>query len=396
MRSEPYFHLLGLPMGPPQFVAAFLLLCFLVQCAWLGAGIPISASGILPDGSPPWPHWRPISPMLTLLVGLPFHASRWAGVPWGDIERLLRLEFMVIGALLGASIWYVARRLYGMVGGLAALILYCFSPMPFVVMRGTADPVPIAALGLFGVVFISIAVSHTLYAPPRGNLGDEIRHRWRRVTTLGFAIALMVGAAPELTFMLLVALGFMFYLAPDRRLDSLGLWAAACCIGTVILLFLGGSHWFVRATFSPLAGWLAPRWVLHTSVAAASWTIMVIASAAAAVYVAFRRCRYFGNTAPLLCVVVTLLLGLPTDGQLYLGAFPAWSLPLLFVFVGGIFADLAETTWRRPAVLIFVVLAASLATLELLAVAQHPWKTRQELSPPPGVRRIRIGAGVLL
>ncbi len=391
MRSEPYFHLFGLPMGPPQFVAGFLLLCFLGQCAWLGLGAPIFVSATLPDASSPQAGARPFPPIFTLLVTLPVHLARWAGLSWGDIEKLLRLEFMATGALLGASIWYVARRLYAIPGGLAALILYCFSPMPFVVMRGTADPVPVAALGLFGVVFISIAVSHTLYALPRGNLGDEIRHRWRRVATLGLAIALMVGAAPELTFMLLVALGFMFYLAPQRRLDSLGLWAAACCLGTLVLLALGGPHWFARASFSPLAGWSAPRFILHTAVAGAAWTIMVIASAAAAVYVVSRRCRYFGNTAPLLCVFVTLFLGLPVDGQLYLGAFPAWSLPLLFVFVGGIFADLAETTWRRPAVLVYLVLAACLATLELLAVSHHPWTPHpRQLSSPERVRRVRI------
>ncbi len=397
MRSEPYFHLFGLPMGPPQFVAGFLLLCFLGQCAWLGSGAPIHTSVVLPDSPPQAAGKRPLPPIFTLLVALPVHLAKWAGLSWDDTEKLLRLEFMMIGALLGASIWYVSRRLYGILGGLAALILYCFSPMPFVVMRGTADPVPVAALGLFGVVFISIAVSHTLYAPPRGNFGDEIRHRWRRVTTLGLAIALMVGSAPELSFMLLVALGFMFYLAPQRRLDSLGLWAAAGCIGSLVLLALGGPRWFARASFSPLAGWSAPRFILHTAVIGASWAIMVIASAATAVYVVSRRCRYFGNTAPLLCVLATLLLGLPSDGQLYLGAFPAWSLPLLFVFVGGIFADLAETSWRRPAVLVFIVLAASLATLELLAVAQRPWPPpHPELSPPPGVRRVRIGAGVLL
>ena len=390
MRSEPYFHLFGLPMGPPQFVAGFLLLCFLGQCAWLGPGAPIFASVILPDNSPQQTGVRSFPPIFTLLVALPVHLAHWAGLSWNDTEKLLRLGFMMIGVLLGASIWYVARRLYGIPGGLAGLVLYCFSPMPFVVMRGTADPVPIAAFGLFGVVFISIAVSHTLYAPPRGSLGDEIRHRWRRVTTLALAVALMVGAAPELSFMLLVSLAFMLYLVPaERRLDSLGLWAVASGIGILILLLLGGPHWFARATFSPLAGWFAPRYVLHTALAGASWAIMVIASAAAGVYVVSRRCRYFGNTAPLLCVCATVLLGLPTDGQLYLGAFPAWSLPLLFVFVGGIFADLGETTWRRPAVLVFIVLAASMATLELLAVAHHPWPPLpQELSPPARVRRV--------
>ena len=363
MRSEPYFHLLGLPMGPPQVVAGVLLLCFLVQCAALSN--TMETVGFLRPGvfvHPPAPN----APMVGVIAGVAITLGRVVGL--GHTPALVaRLAFIVIGLLVGASIWYVARRLYGNPGGIAALVLYCFSPMAFVAVN--VGPIPVAALGMLGVVFISIAVSHTLYAPPRGSMWGEIRQRWRRVVMLGFAIALMAGSAPELSFMILVALGFMFYLAPHRRFDALGLMLAAISIAAAILLVIAGPQWFRHAGFSPIAGWHAAHYVVHTSVFGASWVITVIAALAAAVYVVSRRSRYFGNSAPLLAALLTMVLAPPTLGEAYIGPFPAWSLPLLFVFVGGIFADLVETQWRRPALVVFVVMAASLAVLELIAVA---------------------------
>lgn len=390
MRSEPYFHILGLPMGPPQFVAGFLLLCFFLQCAALST--TSETIGLLKPGFFTHPE-TPDAPVVGIIAGVPITLGRILGFGYTPM-KWAGLAFIAIGLLLGASVWYVSRRLYGNPGGIAALLLYCFSPMPFASVN--ANPVPVAALGLFGVVFVSIAVSHTLYAPPRANLWGEIRQRWRRIGMLGMAIVLMSGAAPELSFMVLVALGFMLYLVPHRRAAAAGLMAAAVVLAVCVLLLIGGPGWFGRADFSPLSGWMAPRFVVHTEVQAASWTIATIAAAAAAVYLSYRRSRYFGNTAPLLTTGLTLLLGIPSFGYAYVGAFPAWTLPLLFVFVGGIFADLADTSWRRPAMLVFVVLAASLATLELLAIARHPLPVRQELSPPPGVRRIRMETGVFL
>ena len=41
---------------------------------------------------------------------------------------LARVPHLAFGLLLGASLWYVARRLYGNEGGFVALTLYCFSP----------------------------------------------------------------------------------------------------------------------------------------------------------------------------------------------------------------------------------------------------------------------------
>ena len=371
MRSEPYFHLLGLPMGPPQFVAGVLLLCFLAQCGWLALGEPIGVSAIVPDTYPLPPKHEAARPVLAMVLRM-MSIGAWLGLSLPALVWITKAAFAVVGALLGAAVWYVSRRLYGTAGGLAALVLYCFSPMPYVAMRGL-DLVAVASLGLFGVVFISIAVSHTLYAPPRGNFVGEVRHRWKRVTILGLAIVLMVGTAPELTFMVAVAVGFMFYLVPHRRRDASVLMLAALAMATIVLLGLGGARSLTGAEFSPIAGWRAPRYVLHTDVAGASWTLTIISLAAVVVYLVSRRSRYFGNTAPLLAFALTIVLGFPRLGHFFVGPFPAWSLPLLFVFVGGIFADLIETEWRWPATVVFVVMAASLAVLELIAVAQHPF-----------------------
>jgi len=61
-----------------------------------------------------------------------------------------------------------------------------------------------------------------------------------------------------------------------------------------------------------------------------------LASAAALVlYLAARKSRYFGNTAPLLCSAVLMLLVMTgSPGSPWL-----WSLPFLLTFVGGVFAD---------------------------------------------------------
>ena len=56
-----------------------------------------------------------------------------------------------------------------------------------------------------------------------------------------------------------------------------------------------------------------------------------------------RRCRYFGNTAPL--VMVLLLFPLVTTQTVTTPWL--WALPFLFTFVGGVFADALETRQRK-------------------------------------------------
>jgi hypothetical protein len=60
-------------------------------------------------------------------------------------------------------------------------------------------------------------------------------------------------------------------------------------------------------------------------------------------YLGVRRCRYFGNTAPLVMVLLLLpLVTTQTVSQPWL-----WALPFLFTFVGGVFADVLESRQRK-------------------------------------------------
>ena len=106
---------------------------------------------------------------------------------WGWLARVPHLLF---GLFLGASLWYVARRLYGNEGGFVALTLYCFSPG---MIRATgiwsAEPEIGAVWAAFGAIFTGIAVAHTLYAPAKWCCGtggafccslSPSRSRWVR------------------------------------------------------------------------------------------------------------------------------------------------------------------------------------------------------------------------
>ena len=79
-------------------------------------------------------------------------------------------------------------------------------------------------------------------------------------------------------------------------------------------------------------------------------------------YVAVRRCRYFGNTAPLVMVLLLFpLVTTQTVSQPWL-----WALPFLFTFVGGVFADVLETKQRR---LFLGLSGAILATQAMLCLS---------------------------
>ena len=62
-------------------------------------------------------------------------------------------------------------------------------------------------------------------------------------------------------------------------------------------------------------------------------------------YVALRRSRYFGNTAPLLCALVLMMLvttGVRSSPWL-------WALPFLLTFIAGVFADAYDSPRRKLA-----------------------------------------------
>ena len=61
-------------------------------------------------------------------------------------------------------------------------------------------------------------------------------------------------------------------------------------------------------------------------------------------YVAVRRSRYFGNTAPLLIVLAMA----PLVTTQTVTAPWLWALPFLFTFIGGVFADVLDAARKNP------------------------------------------------
>jgi hypothetical protein len=92
--------------------------------------------------------------------------------------------------------------------------------------------------------------------------------------------------------------------------------------------------------------------------------ITLAACAAVVLYLSSRPSRYFGNTIPLLCAFVLILLVMTgSPGSPWL-----WSLPFLFTFVGGVFADAYQNPRGRIALYAagaIVLLQAVLCTLTL-------------------------------
>jgi hypothetical protein len=271
------------------------------------------------------------------------------------LKWLLRLPFVAIGWLLGASIWYVARRLYGNVGGYIALALYCFSPAVSFPWPG---PLLTGSLGIFGTIFVAIAAAHTLYAPA-GAAISELRSRWRRIILLGLAIALAAGSGWWAIMLVLLGLGFMLYLVPERRFASLAIVLAACAVAAVLLLACFGFHPHAfRLAFAQARPWFIQHRGITSEVLRAYLTgirqaqnpvLLLLAALAFIAYFAWGRCRYFGNTAPLLSLLVLTILSLLAFADVFVGPFPFRATPFLYVFIGGISADLLESSWRKAA-----------------------------------------------
>jgi hypothetical protein len=373
--------------GKPQYIAGTLLLVFLAQCAWLvsrslrvgemdlrewyriDAGLrrwhATPKTSELPDphstfapGPPPRIRdndgfdpdhsalWYLISAAPLLIWPGTFQSeSLWY---WG---WLARAPFLLFGVMLGASVWYVARRLYGNEGGYIALTLYCFSPG---IIRAAsvwfAEPETGAAWGAFGAIFTSIAVAHTLYAPR-----EVVLWNWRRIALLAVSLALAIGSQFSLIVVVPLGLAFMLYLAPTRRGAAIVIWAVSCTIALVILFaayFFHPSEFWRGMTH---ATWLGLTWQafsmpgayreLLVQLGQGSPALALALPVALIVYAAWPRARYFGNTAPLLVSGIFLVLGLATPHYQGLG-FQLVALPFLFVFVAGICADMLESKNR--------------------------------------------------
>jgi hypothetical protein len=266
---------------------------------------------------------------------------------------LLRLPFLFAGCVLGGCIWWVTRRLYGNLGGYTALALFCFSPT---MVKACISPNTemLAALGVYGGVYTCIGVAHAMQGP---------RRRWRpRLLLLtlifGVAAASHIAALPVTA---LLGLVLMLWVAEGHRSQVLPVVLAASA-GALLLLFAcyGFSPDAFSYIFRSAAGFLwfsldAARRFFSTF---ANAGITVATGAAMALYIVLRKPRYFGNTAPLFCGLILMLLvmtGAP-------GSPWVWSLPFVLTFVGGVFADAYEGPRGRLA------LAAAAAVVALQAM----------------------------
>ena len=370
--------------GQPQMLAGLLLMVFLAQCIWLGAHFPRNAgSGIIVAASEGLTQWRgghtagtvepaeggravdAVTWSFTADGYDPNHSPLWYLVPSAPLaawpaghtvpiyvwEWLVRLPFLTFGMLLGASVWYVARRLYGNAGGFITLTLYCFSPQ---IIRSSslsiAQPEMGAAWGTFGAVFTAIAVTHTLYAPR-----EVVLWNWRRILLLGLSLALAIGSQFSLWILIPLALGFMLYLAPERRRAALAIWGAALALALFLLLasyfFRSGDFWrgLGHASFLGLSAraysMRGAYWETLLQIARSGPALTVAGPVALLAYSLWPRSRYFGNTAPLLVAALFLLLATGMPHYPGLG-FHLMAVPFLFVFVAGVSADLIETHQR--------------------------------------------------
>jgi len=103
---------------------------------FLVASVSIVAFAIAPvlDGQPVHraESWAGVAGRLfawALIAAAPFvvRPASWTfGLPLWHV--LAAAPYLFFGVMLGGSLWYVARRLYGNAGGYIALLLYCFSP----------------------------------------------------------------------------------------------------------------------------------------------------------------------------------------------------------------------------------------------------------------------------
>lgn len=367
-------------IGPPQRLAAVLLLIFIGECVAVIGNQQLTQQDYryARCGREMWERPSPLAGYFTTcgnlngdgtfayrLAGFPLTAQRLIlmasdtlrrpenrlytggtlnGSTWASrhelagVKYLLHLPFVFFAVWLGGGLWWVARRLYGNAGGFLALGLYCFCPT---IIRYAVVPNNdvLAMWGVYGLVYTAIGVAHAMQGP---------RRKWRpRIALL--IVALGLTAAAHLLAAIVgftAAILFMFYVAERRRSAVIQIPIFASLGALLILLTFYGFH---LAPFSYIftggAGrfWFSLRGAKSFAGDLANAPILCATFLALVLYAGVRRSRYFGNTTPLLMVL--LLLPLATTQTIT--APWLWALPFLFTFIGGTFADAIETRQRK-------------------------------------------------
>ncbi|WP_263382661.1 hypothetical protein [Granulicella arctica] len=393
-------------IGRPQQLAALLLLFFLAECVWIISRQQISQQDYryARCGREMWERPSPLAGYFTTcgnfngdgtfayrVAGFPLTVQRLAllasdkfrkpenrlyvggtlnGSTWearhelSSIIYLLHLPFVLFAIWLGAGLWWVARRLFGNEGGFLALGLYCTCPTILHYAVSPNNDV-LAMWGLYGLIYTAIGVAHAMQGP---------RRKWKpRILLLTLAIGL-TAAAHLLAAMVgfVAAVVFMLYVAEHRRsaVIQIPIFAA---IGAIAILF--GFYSFRPAPFSYVFTGGGARFWFSLDAASrflpdpTNAAILIATLVAVILYAGTRRTRYFGNTAPLLMVLILL----PLATTQTISAPLLWALPFLFTFIGGTFADALETRHRK---LFLGLTGAILLTQTIICLAALPTLTR--------------------
>ncbi len=370
----------------PQILAAVLLCVFALQCLWVVHRQTLTRQdyAYARCGRELWERPSPLAGYLTSCGNISdgTFAYRVAGFsltverillgqsssvsPWemrhlaGNVLLLLRLPFIFFGVWLGGGIWWVSRRLYGNAGGFFALTLYCFSPEVIRVCVHPNNEI-LAAWGLYGVLYTAVGLAHAMQGP---------RRKWRpRMVLLTVALGLTATAHVLAALLgLLLAFGFMLYLAENKKPLVLPALAIAVLGGFLILVasyafHLDGLSYVFESADARM--WFSWAGSLHMMENVSNAGMTIAALSAAALYIFHRRSRYFGNTTPL--IVALVLLSLETTG---VRSEPwIWALPFVLTFTGGVFADMLESRHKR----MFLWLAGALAVTQvILTLASLP------------------------
>jgi hypothetical protein len=392
-------------IGRPQQLALLLLLFFLAECLWVVSRQHLSQQDYryAQCGRQMWERPSPLAGYFTTcgnlngdgtfayrVAGLPLTAQRLVllgadklrkpenrlyaegtlnGSTWEarhelfSVKYLLHLPFLFFAIWLGGGLWWVSRRLFGNEGAFFALGLYCCCP-EIVQSAVTPNNDVLAMWGLYGLVYAAMGVAHAMQGP---------RRKWRpRILLLTAALGLTAAAhllAAIVGFVM--AMVWMMYLAERRRSYVMQILVTAA-ISALVILF--AFYAFRPAPFSYVFTgggarfWVASGPVLRFFSNASNAAIMVATLVSLVLYAGVRRCRYFGNTVPLVMVLLLFpLITTQTISQPWL-----WALPFLFTFVGGVFADVLETRQRKmflslSGVILFIQAILCLASLPAIA-----------------------------
>jgi len=395
----------GFYIGRAQRVAAVLLLVLFAECLWSIAHRPLDANDYryARCGSEMWEAPSAIAGYYTTcgnlngdgtfayrLAGVPLIAQRLVlqaadhfrkpqdreyeggilnGTTWEArhqlkwVNYLLRLPFCLFAVWLGGGLWWVAKRLFGHEGGALALALYVFCPA--VVRYATTPNNEILALwGLYGMVYTAMGVAHALQGP---------RKKWKpRIILLTVALGLTTSAHLLAGMLGLLAGTIFFYYLAEHRRAYVAQIMILTSFGAMAIVFAGFGFRLAPFTYVFTGGsarfWFSLDAARNFATTPGNAGILVATAVALVVYATTRRSRYFGNTAPLLMVLVLL----PLYTSQVVSAPWLWALPFLFTFVGGVFADMLESRQRKLFLLLSGAVVVTQAALCWMSLAGLP------------------------